>query len=293
MTFLDIVKRTRQECGIAGDGPTTTVGQTREMKRLVDWVSQSYVEIQNEHEDWAFMRKSFSFLTQHGTTQTAGTTLMVGSVYEIVTRTTLDFDTVADLFTGASNTAGATYLITGTATLGVGDVTTLIGKQIYTVGSGATYDINLADFAYWRNDSFRSYLKSAGVGTEVILSQYYDFSQFRDFYLLGSRKLVTARPLYITIYPNDFSLMLGFTPNDVYYVHGEYYRTPHIMSADTDTPLFPAQFHMAIVYRAMEKYGLFEAASEQITAGKQFYSSYLNKMEAAYLPQIMSTGGFL
>ena len=63
MTFLQLVQRTRQECGIAGDGPTTVVGQTKSMKRLVDWVSQSYVEIQEECPDFDFLRKSVSFNT--------------------------------------------------------------------------------------------------------------------------------------------------------------------------------------------------------------------------------------
>ena len=36
MTFLDLAKRIRQECAIAGNGPVTTVGQSGELLRVVD-----------------------------------------------------------------------------------------------------------------------------------------------------------------------------------------------------------------------------------------------------------------
>jgi len=66
MNFLELVKRARQECGIAGDGPITTVNQTREMKRLVDWTAQAWVDIQNERSDWDFLRKPVTFNTVAG-----------------------------------------------------------------------------------------------------------------------------------------------------------------------------------------------------------------------------------
>lgn len=159
---------------------------------------------------------------------------------------------------------------------------TVADQQVYHVGSGL--DIDVSDFGYWRNGSFRSYLQSAGVGTEVILEQYLDFAQFRDYYLLGSRKLVTGRPLYYTINPADKAILLGFTPDNVYVVEGEYFRAPHELSADADEPLMPPRYHMAIVYLAMVKYGMFEAAGEQIEAGRSGYSMLLHRMLADQTP---------
>ena len=230
MTFLQLCNRAKQECGISGADLTTTVGQTKELKRLVDWVAQSYVEVQEERDDWDFMRKPVTF-------------------------------------------------------------NTVDGQQTYHVGSGL--DINIADFGKWRNDSFRAYLQSAGVGTEVILQQYYNYSEFRDFYLLGSRRLVTGRPLYITINPSDRALLLGFTPNDVYVTSAEYYCTPAEFTADADTPIFPSRFHMLVVYKAMQKYGLFESAQEQIESGRTQYNTMLNRMLSDQTPQIMHGGSFI
>lgn len=63
MNFLQLVQRVRQEARIPGTGPVTTASQTGEMRRLVDWTSSAWTEIQQLHDDWLFMRKEFSFNT--------------------------------------------------------------------------------------------------------------------------------------------------------------------------------------------------------------------------------------
>lgn len=230
MTYLQLVNRLRSECGIAGTDITTTVGQTGEMKRLCNWITQAWEELQLDRQDWDFMRKSVTF-------------------------------------------------------------NTIANQQTYHVGTGL--DIDISDFAKWKNDSVRQYLQSAGIATQIILSQYYDYTEFRDFYLLGSRTLVTGRPLYFTIEPASRAILLGFTPNDVYVTDAEYYRTPQELTADADEPIMPAQYHMAIVFKAMQKYGLYEVASEQIQAGKDGYSFYKNKLDSEYSPIIQATGSFI
>ncbi len=63
MNFLNGVRRLRQECGIPGTGPITTLAQTGELKRLVDWYAQALIEIQLEEVYWQFLRSDFSFNT--------------------------------------------------------------------------------------------------------------------------------------------------------------------------------------------------------------------------------------
>ena len=60
MTFLELVKSLRQESGIPGTGPDTVVDQTGQLKRLVDWTARSWLDIQGMHDDWKFLRGSFS-----------------------------------------------------------------------------------------------------------------------------------------------------------------------------------------------------------------------------------------
>lgn len=61
MNKLALVQRLRQECGASGSGPVTTVGQVGEMKRLVDWIDQSWLEIQEKRNNWNWMVEEFSF----------------------------------------------------------------------------------------------------------------------------------------------------------------------------------------------------------------------------------------
>ena len=220
MTFLELVARLHQECGLAGDPPTTTLGLYGELKRLVDWTSQAWVDIQSKRFDWDFLKKTFTF-------------------------------------------------------------NTVASQQEYS----ATTDIHLTDFKRWVNDSFRAYLTSAGIGTEVILSQYPDYEDFRNFYLLGSRRLVTGRPLYIAIAPNR-TLLMGFTPNDTYTVSGEYWRSSQKLAADADVPIMPEDYHMLIVYYAMKKYGYFNVAAEQLATAKEESDILYNQLVYDQTPRV-------
>jgi hypothetical protein len=229
MNFLQLVNSGKQEMGISGAELTTVVGATKELKRLVDWISQAWIDVQNERTDWEFARKDFLF-------------------------------------------------------------NTVAGQHQYHVGSGL--DINLSDFKRWRNYSFKAYQQSAGVGTEILLTQYMDYGEFREFYLTGSRRLVTGRPLYITVAP-DKSLFLGFTPNDVYVVSGEYYRKAQVLTADADEPIMPEDYHKAIVYRAMVKYGYFELAQEQLAAAKEEYKQIMYRLVSDQTPMIQMGGSLI
>ena len=66
MNFLQLVQSLRQECGIAGTGPTSTVEQVGQAKKLVDWINDAWLEIQGKHDTWGFMRKPFSFVVAQG-----------------------------------------------------------------------------------------------------------------------------------------------------------------------------------------------------------------------------------
>jgi hypothetical protein len=67
LTYLQLAQIVRQEVGAAGSGPTTTVSQSGEYKRIVDWVAQADAEIQQEHDEWRFMVGSFAVNTVVGT----------------------------------------------------------------------------------------------------------------------------------------------------------------------------------------------------------------------------------
>lgn len=55
MNFLQLCQRLRQETGIADSGPAAVTGQTGDMKRLVDWVNESWIRLQSSRQDWAWL----------------------------------------------------------------------------------------------------------------------------------------------------------------------------------------------------------------------------------------------
>jgi hypothetical protein len=63
MNKIQLAQRLRQECGVSGTGPISTLNQTGEMKRLVDWIDQSHLEIQEKRPNWNWMVQPFSFQT--------------------------------------------------------------------------------------------------------------------------------------------------------------------------------------------------------------------------------------
>lgn len=81
MNFLQLCQRLRQETGISDSGPSNVTGQTGDMKRLVDWVNQSWVRIQGIGQ-WNWMWKEGEVLVP-ANTNTATTTdrLIEGTIY--------------------------------------------------------------------------------------------------------------------------------------------------------------------------------------------------------------------
>ena len=63
MTFLQLCARLRQEVSGSGTGPSTTVGQTGELGRIVSWIATADEDIQRLENEWLFMRSGFTVNT--------------------------------------------------------------------------------------------------------------------------------------------------------------------------------------------------------------------------------------
>ncbi len=62
-TFLELCQDLRRESGISGSGPSSTVSQTGEMLRIVEWIQSAYKYVQNLHSTWLFLQNDFTFNT--------------------------------------------------------------------------------------------------------------------------------------------------------------------------------------------------------------------------------------
>ncbi len=211
MRFLEIAQRIRQECGIAGSGPTSLSGQTGELKRVVDWMYAAYQDIQASHSTWEFLRDEFSF-------------------------------------------------------------STAIGQADYPA---------LIDLNEWDTDTLRCYLN---LDDEQFLP-HVDWEVFRDTYKMGSNRSRAGRPTCFSIKPNN-AISFDCVPDGIYTITGEYYSYPKNIASQNDSPVFPEQYHMAIVYRAMMFFGTYAAEPDKYSVGQDEYQRMLRRMASTLLPRI-------
>lgn len=59
-TFLELVQDLHRESGAAGAAPTTVVSQRGEYLRLVNWIKDADMYIQDLWENWKFMRTTYA-----------------------------------------------------------------------------------------------------------------------------------------------------------------------------------------------------------------------------------------
>lgn len=150
---------------------------------------------------------------------------------------------------------------------------TVAGKTNYFAS-----DFNLTDWGSWAlnyatGDTFRNYNTAAGVNSETPMFPV-EYDDWRNTYLFGAARSTYTRPNVVALAP-DGSLAMGPITAAGYTITGEYYKAPQDLVLATDTPQMPSQFHMAIVFKAMQYYGASEAASEVYDMGeKQFAIIY-------------------
>lgn len=65
MNFLQLINRTRVECGVSGASTplSTAQGLTGESARIASWVNSAWEDVQTAKEDWQWMREPFQFNT--------------------------------------------------------------------------------------------------------------------------------------------------------------------------------------------------------------------------------------
>ena len=138
-------------------------------------------------------------------------------------------------------------------------------------------------------EDIRIYTTATGVGDEMTLP-FIPYEDWRYIYRVGTQ--TAQRPIACTIMPTN-SLGLGPKPTAGYTVAGEYWKSAQTLAADADEPEMPAEFHMAIVYRAMMMYGRFTAAGEVFNDGEQNYRRILTALVRNQTPMVRMGGSLV
>ncbi len=141
----------------------------------------------------------------------------------------------------------------------------------------------MTDMRYWYKDTFRCQKKSIGVQDEQWLVEW-EYLVFRNTYRFNVQ--VDGRPVVFAENPQGKAIMLGQIPNDVYIISGQYQTKAWPLVNDADEPDMPENYHMLIVYKAMQYYGFYEAAPEVIQRGQLQYQALLTQLEHEQLQEV-------
>jgi hypothetical protein len=68
-TLLELVQALHRESGASGSAPTTVAGAKGEYKRLVNWIIDADMYIQNLYDNWKFLRATYEEVTSGGVKQ--------------------------------------------------------------------------------------------------------------------------------------------------------------------------------------------------------------------------------
>jgi hypothetical protein len=163
---------------------------------------------------------------------------------------------------------------------------TVTGQANYTMAqiSNISGVLGLVDFGMWSQDTFRNYVTAQGVTSEVFMDPI-SYDDWRNSYFYGALRLTQSRPLQIAVAP-DKSICLGPVPLVGYTVAADYFKAPSVLVNDGDIPALPAQFHMAIVYRAMQFYGKYEKDDGVIAINTMEFNKIMRQLAADRLPQM-------
>ena len=158
-----------------------------------------------------------------------------------------------------------------------------VGDYLPTAITNTLTGQPMTDLRFWHKETFRAQKKSIGVQDEQWLVEW-EYQIFRNTYRFNIQ--VNSRPVVFAEKPNGKAVMLGALPEDIYNINGEYQVKATHLAADTDVPDMPEAYHLLIVYKAMQSYGLYEAASEVVSRGQMEYQKLLTQLEREQLPDV-------
>ena len=166
---------------------------------------------------------------------------------------------------------------------------TVAGQATYTLAQIQSTGTNFSNFGHWELDTFRNYPTATGQSAEMLMKDPMPYNTWLDIYQYGTNRTTQQRPSEFTVIPGN-GIGLGPTPAAGYTITGDYFKVPTEMSVIADEPGMPAEFHMAIVYRAMMLYGVSESAPAIHDEGAASFKAIMAELESHQLPTLEEPG---
>lgn len=153
------------------------------------------------------------------------------------------------------------------------------GKGDYTFD-----ELNLAGGVQWDTRSMRVSVNQDGSDETFLMTMR--FPDFRNYWLFSSRREVISRPLNAAV-DIETKLRLAPIPDQPYWLWAEVQVMPPALLDNGDVPILPDRYQMAIVWRALRHYGMFEAAPEVVVRADTAYKEIMQQMWMDQSPEVI------
>ena len=163
---------------------------------------------------------------------------------------------------------------------------TVAGQAIYPLGTGVgTVGVAANGFGSWVKRSFRDQTTTVGVNDQIFLA-WISFEAWRNAYSYGAQQTVETRPVAIAVSPEN-AICVGPWPTSAYTLTGDYYLAPMTLTDNDDEPTnIPEQFQIAIVWKALWYYGMYESAPEVVARAKESYRTTTRQLGNLRIPMV-------
>lgn len=160
----------------------------------------------------------------------------------------------------------------------IGDVT-VVGGMSYTIDQLLGVSAGTTRFRRWQveTEEYRPTAYLASNPSSEWRMYFMGYEQFSMQYLRGTH--TPGAPQYWTIAPSG-AVIFGPTPDQSYKVRLDYWKSNQQLTLDTDVPECPADFHMVIVWKALNDSGAVDAAPETVARAADHYDAMMTRLMA-------------
>lgn len=157
----------------------------------------------------------------------------------------------------------------------------IVGLNTYT---GASFDLAVSQWLpdTGQRQTMSLYDPAIGQADEGHIRQI-GYDEWRDSYDFGAQ--TNGRPVVWAIGP-DGALCIGPKPDKAYMLRGRYRRAAQRLTADTDIPIMPDDYHNAIVRQALFNMADGDDAAELLVSKANKYQVVTNALVIDQTPQV-------
>ena len=133
----------------------------------------------------------------------------------------------------------------------------IVNQQTYT----AATDLAAATFRRWRmdDDTYNPWLYISGSPNSLWPLTFMQLDEFRALYIYRTWGATT--PVSWT-FDESNRLLVGPKPALAYRLRMEYWKIPTVLAADADSPDMPDEYHLILMWSALEQVAMSDAAPE-------------------------------